>query len=400
MALGALTGFALSDHGLSLVETDTADAVGSWLSLLGSVFLGLIGMVIIPLIVSSIILGINASHDIGFVKRTGLRLVVYFLMTSFVAIMIGVTYTNIIQPGVITNIEFETWSVTLNDASNAPSMPDRIKNLIPSNPLKAAVDIDLIKVVIFSIFVGFAVLTLPRKSLAGFIDFTSAIQSISLKIIEWAMMIAPIAVFGLMADMMIKLGIDSFVGLGWYVLCVLLGLLSIVILYALIVTIIAKRNPLDFFSKIRAVQLLAFSTSSSAATMPFTMQTAEERLNVDPAISRFVVPLGATINMDGTGMYQAVAAVFLCQFFGIDLSFSETILLVFTCVGASIGTPSTPGIGIIVLAAVVADLGVPAEGIGLILGVDRLLDMCRTVVNVTGDLTACTVMQRLMRKNA
>ncbi len=397
MALGALLGFGLSSNGLALVPQSTALTTGSWLAILGAVFLGLIGMVIIPLIIASIILGINASRDIGFVKRIGLRLVLYFLATSFIAILIGIGYTEIIKPGAMTNIQ--TASVAIDVSANAaPTLPMRIKNLIPANPLKAAVDIDLIKVVIFSIFIGFAVLTLPSKLMSGFMDFTNAIQSISLKIIEWAMMIAPLAVFGLIADMVIKLGVDAFIGLGWYVFCVLAGLLTIIAMYLLIVTFIAKRNPIEFLSNIRAVQLLAFSTSSSAATMPFTMQAAEERLNIPPAISRFVVPLGATINMDGTGMYQAVAAVFLCQFFGIELTFVETLLLAFTCVGASIGTPSTPGIGIVVLAAVVADLGVPAAGIGMILGVDRILDMCRTTVNVTGDLTACTVMDRWMNK--
>jgi Na+/H+-dicarboxylate symporter len=197
-----------------------------------------------------------------------------------------------------------------------------------------------------------------------------------MKIIEWAMALAPFAVFGLLANALIKSGPAAFIGLGGYVLTVLLGLASVMVFYLLIVTFVARRSPLQFLRDIRAVQLLAFSTSSSAAVMPVSLQTAEENLKVKPETARFVIPLGATINMDGTGLYQAAAAVFLCQLYGIDLSFAQTLILAFTMVGASIGTPAIPGVGIVVLASIVGSLGVPPEGIGLILGVDRILDIC------------------------
>lgn len=181
-------------------------------------------------------------------------------------------------------------------------------------------------------------------------------------------------------------------------LSVLLGLLAMFFVYLAIVTIVANRNPIHFLRSIRNAQIFAFSTSSSAATMPFTLKAAEQNLKIDEKVSRFVIPLGATINMDGTALYQAAAALFLCSVFGVDLTNGEVLLLILTTVGASIGTPATPGVGIVVLATILAGIGVPPEGIGIILGVDRILDMCRTTLNVTGDLVATAVMQRFTAK--
>ena len=195
-------------------------------------------------------------------------------------------------------------------------------------------------------------------------------------------------------------GARSIAGVGAYMLSVLIGILGMFIVYLIIVSVIAKRNPIEFLRAIRNAQIFAFSTSSSAATMPFTLKAAEENLKIDEKVSRFVVPLGATINMDGTALYQAAAALFLCSLFGVDLSTGEIFLLMITTVGASIGTPATPGVGIIVLATILSSIGVPPEGIGIILGVDRILDMCRTTLNVTGDLVATTVMERFTSINS
>ena len=222
-----------------------------------------------------------------------------------------------------------------------------------------------------------------------------------MKIIGWAMMIAPYAVFGLLCDITIKLGFDAIASMGVYVGTVIAGLICMIIVYGLIVFLVARKNPLSFFKSIKEVQLLAFSTSSSAATMPFTMSCAETRLAIPAKVSRFVVPLGATINMDGTAMYQVIAAIFLLQIFGdaqgVELSNTDLILLIITIVGASIGTPATPGVGIVVLATILSGIGLNPVAVGLILGVDRILDMCRTSVNVTGDLTATVVMNRFVK---
>ena len=216
-----------------------------------------------------------------------------------------------------------------------------------------------------------------------------------MKIVEWAMKLAPYAVFGLICSITIKIGFDAISSMFMYIFTVVFGLVLILCFYLIIVYLASNMKPLEFLGKIKEVQLMAFSTSSSAAVMPLSIDTAETKLEIPTSISKFVIPLGATINMDGTALYQVCAAVFLAQVFSIDLSFVELFVLALTTVGASIGTPSTPGVGIVILATILQSIGVPLEGIALILGVDRILDMCRTTINVTGDLTATLVMKRL-----
>ena len=398
MLAGAVVGFAIAPDGLALIPATLAETISGYFKLLGQIFLGLITMVIVPLVVFSIILGINSSKDAGFVKSLGLRLVPYFACTSFVAITIGILLAQFIAPGhLVDATAIGAVAIEPNTFSDL-TIPERMANLIPTNPFQAILHLDLLQIVIASVLVGLAVLGLNKERMAPFKDFCQAGQDISMRIIEWAMAFAPIAVFGLMADLAIKMGPQAFVGLGGYVFTVLVGLICVLFMYAVIVSVLARRNPLAFFKGIRTAQIIAFSTSSSAATMPVSMEVAEDNLKVRPEISRMTIPLGATINMDGTGIYQAIAAVFLCQFFGVDLSFTELFMLSLTIVGASIGTPATPGVGIVVLATIMTGLGVPAQGIGMILGVDRILDMCRTAVNVTGDLTATTVMNRWLRQ--
>jgi len=221
-----------------------------------------------------------------------------------------------------------------------------------------------------------------------------------MKIVSWAMVLAPIAVFGLIAQVTIKIGFDAIVGMSVYVGTVLLGLLVLLTFYLAIILLITRQNPWHFLVKIRDAQLLAFSTSSSAAVMPLSMKTAQESLGVRPSIAQFIIPIGATVNMDGTALYQVIAAIFLTEVFGVDLTSGSLILLMATTVGASIGAPSTPGVGIVILATILQGIGVPASGIALILGVDRILDMCRTAVNVTGDLTASVVMEKWIKKTS
>lgn len=276
------------------------------------------------------------------------------------------------------------------------TIPQRISNMIPRNPAKAQVERNMLQLVLAAMLVGIALLTIPKKSAKPLLDLCTSGQVVSMRIISWAMMIAPYAVFGLLCNVMIKLGFNALESLGLYVMTVLTGLGCMMMVYLLIVRILANRPIGKFMTGIREAQLIAFSTSSSGATMPVSIQCAEEKLGIKEDVSRFVIPLGATVNMDGTAMYQAIAAIFLCQVFGIYLSPEETVLLMLTTVGASIGTPATPGVGIVVLSTILLGIGVPPEGIALIMGVDRLLDMCRTTVNVTGDLTAASVMHRWM----
>lgn len=218
---------------------------------------------------------------------------------------------------------------------------------------------------------------------------------VCMTVVRWAMKLAPIGVFGLMTDITAQVGVEVLGSLVKYVMTVLAGLAGLLVFYSVIVSTIGERSPLKFFGKIWELQLLAFSTSSSAAVMPRSLDTAENKLGIHRAISRFTIPLGATINMDGTALYQAVGAIFLMQVFQVPVTFAAVSVILITAVLASVGTPGTPGVGIVVLAGILEANGVPASGVALILGVDRILDMCRTAINVTGDQTACIVMERI-----
>lgn len=400
MALGTVTGLVLSPGGLGALSGEQAIVAAEWIALPGIIFLALLKMIIIPLIICSIVLGILTSGSLEELKQMGLRLVPYFITTTAIAVTAGIIIASSIQPGASVSSELVTSATTMAQ-ENQPiqifddlSVPDRIVNLMPVNFIKAALNMDMLQIVIAAIILGVVCLTIPRETVRPFEALCTFGQVAAMKIIGWAMSLAPYAVFGLMADAMIRIGFGALGAIGAYILCVLGGLLFMLCVYLAIIHILARRSPLEFLRGIRDVQLLAFSTSSSAAVMPLSIRAAEENLHVKEEVSRFVIPLGATINMDGTAMYQAIAAIFLCQVFGVDLSLSETVLLILTTIGASIGTPATPGVGIVVLATILSGIGVPPAGIGIILGVDRLLDMCRTTVNVTGDLTATIVMDR------
>ncbi|WP_396956894.1 dicarboxylate/amino acid:cation symporter [Nitrosomonas sp.] len=402
MVLGTLTGLALSPGGLALLENDTVLTAAEWIALPGVIFLEMLKMVVIPLIICSIALGILTSGSPHQLKRMGAFIVPYFIITSFVAVGIGLAITLIIQPGHTVGTGIDTMVAAMSADGGIKTfddltVPQRIVNLIPSNFVEAAMQTDMLKVVIGAIFLGVAALTIPREIAKPFEDLCLFGQVAAMKIISWTMALAPYAVFGLMVDAMVRLGFDILTAIGWYMGCVLLGLVIILGLYLFGAAVFGHRPPFEFLRAIRDVQLLAFSTSSSAAVMPLSIRAAEENLGVSEDISRFVIPVGTTINMDGTGLYQAVAAIFLCQIFKVDLSFTEMILLLCTTVGASIGTPATPGVGIAVLATILSGIGVPPAGIGIIFGVDRILDMCRTTINVTGDLTAVVIMDKWMK---
>ncbi|MCI5060985.1 MAG: dicarboxylate/amino acid:cation symporter [Alphaproteobacteria bacterium] len=398
MALGVGLGLVLSPSAGAFVNEDTALILGEWIALPGIIFLGLLKMVVIPLVICSIIIGVTDSGSMEFLKSMGVKLIPYFVITSFIAITIGVTLAQSINPAQYIDNSFIEEVTTATDAPyeifDQLTIPQRIENMLPTNFTEASLEKNMLQIVIFAFFVGIIMLNLPKKTTKPFADLCEFGQSATMKVIEWAMILAPYAVFGLICNITIQIGIDTLTGVGAYMGSVILGLLSMMVVYLLIVSIISKRNIFEFLRGIRNAQILAFSTSSSAATMPFTLKAAEENLKIDEKISRFTIPLGATINMDGTALYQAAAALFLCSLFGVDLNGVETFLLMITIVGASIGTPATPGVGIIVLATILAGIGVPPEGIGIILGVDRILDMCRTTLNVTGDLVATTVMER------
>lgn len=404
MALGIGTGLALGPD-IDVVAPEAAAAIGEWLALPGNLFLAAIKFVVVPLVAASVIRGIAAGQDIATLRAIGLRIVIYFLLTTIVAVSIGSALAYVIAPG-----GYVDKALVQSAMANAPDLnalaattrestiPQRIVALLPTNPYRTLVDGDMLQIVIASAIIGVAMLTIGQSQSKIFLDLMGSLQSACMVIVTWVMRFAPIAVFGLIAQITARIGLDAILGMGMYVITVLVGLLCLLAFYLIIVTVVAGRRPVAFLAAVRETILLAFSTSSSAAVMPLTLKTAEEKLNVRPAVSRFVVPLGTTINMDGTALYQATAAIFLAQVFGIEIGATGVLLILVTAIGASIGTPGTPGVGIVILATILMSVGVPAAGIALILGVDRLLDMSRTAINVTGDLTACVVMDRLMGK--
>lgn len=394
--VGILLGPSINifDPGISLIITE-------WLALPGYIFLSLIQMIVIPLIFASIIKGIAASESSKKLKKTGLAITIYFIFTTIIAIIIGLSVASIIQPGSsITYNNIDSINVMENDIGVQTDMPtiekipSVIGDLFPKNVFNSILKGEMLPIVIFSIIFGIALINIRKSDSKPLIDVLGSIQDVCIRIVKWAMVLAPLAVFGLMVKVSSEFGLSTLLGLGIYILTVLIGLLALLIVYMLIIYIFTKQNPFYFFKKIRDVQLLAFSTSSSAVIMPYTIKAAQEKLNIKPSVAQFIIPIGTTINMDGTALYQAVATIFLAQVYSVDISFITLLLLIVTIVGASIGTPGTPGVGIVILAMALTTVGIPVAGIALIIGVDRILDMARTTVNVTGDLTAASFIDK------
>lgn len=402
MVLGITTGILMGPS-VGWVSPSTAATVSNWLAFPGKLFLALIQMIVIPLVFASIIRGLAATEDIEQLRKMGLRVVLYFIVTTAIAIIIGLIVALLIKPG--TYIDSQSVQATMaaapmvvQDATttgiNVNDLPQQILTLLPSNPLNSMVESNMLQVVIFSMVVGVALVMMAPLQSKPMLDLLGSLQEVCMTVVRWAMLLAPVAVFGLLAQLTAKLGLDALLGMAIYVGTVLLGLLLLFVFYLIIIFAVARQNPFSFVASVRDVLLLAFSTSSSAAVMPLSIKTAEEKLNVRPSVSQFVIPLGATINMNGTALYQGVAAIFLAQVFGIDIGIGGMALIVLTSVGASIGAPATPGVGIVILSMVLGSVGIPAAGIALIMGVDRILDMSRTAINVSGDLVATKVMDR------
>lgn len=398
LILGAGLGILLNPS-TGLISEDISLRLADWLDLPGQIFMRLVQMIMIPLIFTSIITGIvsNTSENL---KSFGIWLLLYFFFTTAVAIIIGLAVTLILKPGQyifdLGGFPNSGGSQTVpNDQTNLlENIPNAISNLIPTNPLESILTGEMLAVVIFTIIIGVAITQLQQETAKPIIRFSEAIQKICMIVVSWAMMLVPYAVFGLIAALLSRTSIEIFVGLGYYMSVVILGLIILVIFYLALVLIITKKKPFKFLKTIREPQLLAFSTASSAAVMPLSMKTADEKLGVSSNISDFVIPIGATINMDGTALFQCVTTLFMAQAYGIELTVINLLLITFTVVAASIGTPAIPGGGVIILASVLQSAGIPIDGLIIIIGIDRILGMFRTAVNVTGDLTACLIFNK------
>lgn len=400
--LGIVVGIILGPA-VGWVQPKVATLISNWLALPGRLFLALLQMIVVPLVFASIIRGLAASEDVSYLRKIGLSLGGYFIVTTAIAIGIGMWLATVVQPGGFVDAKLVRKVLTAMPAVSAgqslspPSLdalPQIIVTVLPTNPLGSMVEGQMLQIVLFAIIFGVALVMMPPVQSKPLLELLGSLQVVCMTVVRWAMWLAPLAVFGLMTQMTSKIGLNLLFGMSVYVGTVLLGLLLMMIVYLTLILIVSRQSFTRSLRGMRKILLLAFSTSSSAAVMPLSIKTAEEKFGVRPSISQLVIPLGATLNMSGTALYQGVATMFLAQIFGIDIGFSGLLLVVLIAVGASIGSPGAPGVGIIILSVVLGSIGIPAAAVALIMGVDRLLDMSRSMMNVAGDVTACLLMDR------
>ncbi len=371
---------------------------------IGDLFIRCLRLIAVPIVLFSLIVGVSSLNDIGKLGRIGGKTITTYLITTALAISVGLGIANIIKPGSRLDeqqqqqLEAEREAMQAEAAGkiltrqSTPTPWETALNVVPQNPFAALATAEMLQVVFFSLLVGIALTLIPKDKAEPVIAFCDGMTDVVIKLVEIIMITAPYAVFALLAEVVASLGADVLGAVVVYSLCVIAGLLVMILgVYPLIMRIFTPMGYVRFFRGIAPAQLLAFSSSSSGATLPVTMECAEKRLGVKEDISSFVLPIGATVNMDGTALYQGVAAVFIANLYSIDLSFMDQITIVLTATLASIGTAAVPGVGIIMLVIVLEAIHVPVEGIAVILGIDRILDMSRTVCNITGDAMVATL---------
>lgn len=361
----------------------------NFLQPLGDLFLRLIKLIIAPLVLSTLVVGVASIGDIRSLGRIGTKTIVYYMVTTAVAITIGLAIAFIISPGNGLSIDV---AITENtEIQESEGIVQTFLNIVPENPFTALAEGDILQIIFFAILVGLGITVIGKKAKPVH-RFFDSFAEIMFWITGVIMRFAPIGVLGLVAPIIGQYGASVLLPLLKIIITVGIAcVLHAAIIYSLSVKVFAKMNPLSFFKGIAPAALVAFSTASSAGTLPVTLKNTQENLGVSNRISSFILPLGATINMDGTAIYQGAAVVFIAQFYGLDLSFMQLTTVVITTVLASIGTAGVPGAGMIMLAMVLSSIGLPLEGIALIAGVDRILDMFRTTVNIVGDASAAVV---------
>ena len=401
MVVGVLVGILLSNFEIG------KELVQDWIKPFGTIFINSLKLIAVPLILGSLIKGVSDLKDISKLSKMGGKTILIYILTTVIAVSIGLILVNTIKPG--NSISEKTRTELVGSYSeSAQKYKDRAVSQRQSGPLQALVDLvpnniigassenkNMLQVIFFAIFFGVGLILIPESKSKPVKDFFDGFNEVILKMIDLIMIAAPYGVFALLASLVVESpSVDLFKALGWYAMTVVGGLLLMIGLYIFLVYIFTGKKPGFFMNGISPAQLLAFSTSSSAATLPVTMERVSEHLGVEEEVSSFVLPIGATINMDGTSLYQAVAAVFIAQAFGMDLSFGVQLGIVATATLASIGSAAVPGAGMVMLVIVLAQAGIPEAGLALIFAVDRPLDMCRTVVNVTGDATVSMIVAK------
>ena len=405
MALGVLFGVALS-------FIDGGDTfIGNYIKPFGTIFINLLKLIAVPLILASLIKGVSDLKDISKLSQMGGRTIITYLITTLTAVSIGLILVNIIQPGKSISVETRQELVEAY-SSDTKAKQEAAAKQQEAGPLQALVDVvtsniflaasnnrNMLQVIFFALFFGIGMILLAEKKVKPVKKFFDSFNDIILKLIDLIMLAAPYGVFALLAALVVEApSFELFQALALYAFTLLLGLAIMIVVYMIIVRVFTKKKISFFMKGIAPAQLLAFSTSSSAATLPVTMECVEENLGVDKEVASFVLPIGATINMDGTSVYQGVAAVFIAQAFGLDLSLSAQLGIVFTATLASIGTAAVPSAGIVMLVIVLAQAGIPEAGLALIFAIDRPLDMCRTIVNVTGDAAVSMIVGKSIGK--
>jgi proton glutamate symport protein len=362
---------------------------------IGDIFIRLLRMMIIPIVFSSLVVGVISLGNIQGLGRLGGRTLIYYLTTTIIAIIIGLIIVNVVKPGIGADFPM-TASYQVKDIPSSESIfLGIVDQIVPHNIIKAAVDDQILSIIFFSIFFGTALIYLGKRA-DPVKKLVESFNTTVLKMTDWIMQLAPLGVFALMASLVGKIGIEAFKPLVVYMAVVLIGLAihaTVTLSSALI--FIAQYSPITLFKKMFPAFATAFSTDSSVATLPVTMDCLEKNVGVSKKITGFVAPLGATINMDGTALYEAVAAMFIAQVYGIDMSITQQIMIAVTATIASIGAAGIPSAGLITMVIVLRAVNLPLEGIGLLLAVDRILDMCRTTVNVMGDSCGAVVIARL-----
>ena len=411
MILGILFGFIMNtvDGGKGFVF--------DWIKPFGTIFINLLKLIAVPLILASLIKGISDLKDISKIKKMGFRTMLIYMLTTVVAIVIGLGIVNMVKPGAGMSAEtiekikskYEASSGVVDKLAKANMQQDAgplqaLVDIFPSNIFTSLGNASMLQIIFFALFVGISLLLIPEKKAKPLVDFFDSLNEVVMKMVDLIMLFAPYAVFALLANVIIAFDdTEILLKLLVYALCVVSGLLLMIGFYLIIVSIYTKKSPVWFLKQISPAQLLAFSTSSSAATLPVTMERVEEHLGVDKEVAGFVLPVGATINMDGTSLYQAIAAVFIMQVIWPEgLTFSNQLIIVATALLASIGSAAVPSAGMVMLVIVLESIGFPEEllpiGLALIFAVDRPLDMCRTTVNVTGDATVSMIIAKSLGK--
>ena len=385
--------------------------IGDWIKPFGTIFISSLKLIAIPLILAALIKGIADLKDISSLSKMGVRTIFTYVVTTVIAVSIGLTVVSLIQPGKTINDDTRTELIEAYggdaDAKLQAAQAQKesgplqaLIDLVPSNIVSAASsNRNMLQVIFFAVFFGICLILIPEEKAKTVKDFFEGLNEVILKMVDLIMLAAPFGVFALMAALVVEApSPDLFAALAMYGLSVVFGLLLMVVFYIILVKVFTKKSLKFFLQGIAPAQLLAFSTSSSAATLPVTMERVTEHLGVEEEVSSFVLPIGATINMDGTSLYQAVAAVFIAQAFGMDLSFGTQLGIIATATLASIGSAAVPGAGMVMLVGVLGYAGIPEAGLALIFAVDRPLDMCRTVINVTGDATVSMLVAKSQNK--